>query len=97
MDRRTFIASAGMTAAALSLSPELIAAKKKNKLPQWKGFNLLDFFSPDPKNARKATTESPGDHSSVNDFVPHANEAIQTLGCANSIWIALNDSASWEP
>lgn len=57
MDRRTFIASAGMTAAALSLSPELIAAKKKNKLPQWKGFNLLDFFSPDPKNARKATTE----------------------------------------
>lgn len=57
MDRRTFIASAGMTAAALSLSPDLIAAKKKNKLPQWKGFNLLDFFSPNPTNARKATTE----------------------------------------
>ena len=57
MKRRTFLATAGMTAAALSLSPELLAAKKKNKLPQWKGFNLLDFFSPDPNNARKATTE----------------------------------------
>ena len=44
MDRRTFIASAGLTAAALSLAPEVLAAKKKNKLPQWKGFKLLDFF-----------------------------------------------------
>lgn len=57
MKRRTFLATAGMTAAALSLSPEILAAKKKNKLPRWKGFNLLDFFSPDPSNARKATTE----------------------------------------
>jgi endoglucanase len=29
----------------------------KNKLPKWKGFNLLDFFSPDPANTRKATPE----------------------------------------
>ncbi len=29
----------------------------KNKLPKWKGFNLLDFFSPDPANARRTTTE----------------------------------------
>lgn len=28
-----------------------------NKLPKWKGFNLLDFFSPDPKNSRPGTTE----------------------------------------
>lgn len=29
----------------------------KNKLPRWKGFNLLDFFSPDPAHSRKATSE----------------------------------------
>ena len=29
----------------------------KNVLPRWKGFNLLDFFSPDPANGRGATTE----------------------------------------
>jgi endoglucanase len=28
-----------------------------NKLPRWKGFNLLDFFSPDPGNSRKPVTE----------------------------------------
>lgn len=29
----------------------------KNVLPRWKGFNLLDFFSPDPVSQRGATTE----------------------------------------
>ncbi len=29
----------------------------KNKLPKWKGFNLLDFFSPDPARAREPTPE----------------------------------------
>ncbi len=28
-----------------------------NRLPKWKGFNLLDFFSPDPAKSRKSTTE----------------------------------------
>ncbi|TDB68063.1 glycoside hydrolase family 5 protein [Arundinibacter roseus] len=28
-----------------------------NPLPRWKGFNLLDFFAPDPANSRPATTE----------------------------------------
>ena len=47
-----------MAAAALSVRGQKSwAAPKKNKLPQWKGFNLLDFFSPDPNNARKGTTE----------------------------------------
>ncbi len=32
-------------------------AKPQNKLPQWKGFNLLDFFSPDPAKPRPATEE----------------------------------------
>ncbi len=29
----------------------------ENPLPRWKGFNLLDFFSSDPKKARPATQE----------------------------------------
>ncbi|QEC53950.1 aryl-phospho-beta-D-glucosidase BglC (GH1 family) [Anseongella ginsenosidimutans] len=29
----------------------------KNKLPKWRGFNLLDLFSPDPSQSRPATTE----------------------------------------
>ena len=29
-----------------------------NALPKWKGFNLHDFFSPDPRRARRATTET---------------------------------------
>jgi aryl-phospho-beta-D-glucosidase BglC (GH1 family) len=28
-----------------------------NPLPPWKGFNLLDFFSPDPRRTRGGTTE----------------------------------------
>ena len=28
-----------------------------NPLPQWKGFNLLDFFSPNPGRSRRGTTE----------------------------------------
>lgn len=29
----------------------------KNSLPRWRGFNLLDFFSPDPKRSKAPTTE----------------------------------------
>ncbi|MFH0756814.1 MAG: cellulase family glycosylhydrolase [Bacteroidota bacterium] len=31
--------------------------KGQNPLPQWKGFNVLDFFSPDPKRHYQTTTE----------------------------------------
>ena len=31
--------------------------RKRSKLPQWKGFNLLDFFSPDPAKINDGTTE----------------------------------------
>ena len=33
------------------------ATTAKNKLPKWKGFNLLDFFSPDPSRKRRGTQE----------------------------------------
>ncbi len=58
MNRRTFLATTSLAATTLSLtSAESIAASKKNSLPQWKGFNLLDFFSPDPTKSRNGTTE----------------------------------------
>ena len=58
MDRRNFIKQSGLAAAALSLSgKEVFSAPKQNPLPQWKGFNLLDFFSPDPEGQRIKTTE----------------------------------------
>jgi len=58
MDRRNFIKQSGLAAAALSLSgTEVFSSPKQNPLPQWKGFNLLDFFSPDPEGQRIKTTE----------------------------------------
>ena len=60
MKRRDFILSTAMAASAFSLygkSASFIV--KKNPLPRWKGFNLLDFFNPDPARSRIETT---GDH-----------------------------------
>lgn len=52
----TFLASAGLMLAQKSISSASIA---RNKLPLWKGFNLLDFFSPAPPRNPSAgkTTE----------------------------------------
>lgn len=64
MHRRSFIKHTGIIAAGLSLTQKtaLAAAGDRrvqpvNKLPKWKGFNLLDFYSPDPSAVRRFTTE----------------------------------------
>lgn len=63
MQRRTFIQNTGLATTVLGIAgAELLAATKpavstKNKLPKWKGFNLLDFFSPNPASSRSATQE----------------------------------------
>ncbi|MEO5603497.1 MAG: cellulase family glycosylhydrolase [Cyclobacteriaceae bacterium] len=58
MKRRDFITKTAMATTALSLYENgILAAPKKNLFPQYKGFNLLDFFSPDPKQSRRETTE----------------------------------------
>ncbi|GAB2565491.1 glycoside hydrolase family 5 protein [Spirosoma areae] len=63
MQRRTFIQNTGLLTAALSatgsdlLATSQAATSAKNKLPKWKGFNLLDFFSPDPTRSRRSTQE----------------------------------------
>jgi endoglucanase len=58
MYRRTFIKNTGLAAALGLTIPETFAySKAQNKLPRWKGFNLLDFFSPDPSSGRRGTVE----------------------------------------
>jgi aryl-phospho-beta-D-glucosidase BglC (GH1 family) len=61
MKRRTFVKKAGLVAAGLALSEVTATAAGwqtgQNRLPKWKGFNLLDFFSPDPKPTSKPTIE----------------------------------------
>lgn len=60
INRRDFITQSTLTTAAVILNPfESIGSTPagKNKLPKWKGFNLLDFFSPDPSRARDGTKE----------------------------------------
>ena len=32
-------------------------SNRKNKIPRWKGFNLTDFFTPNPSPDRRYTTE----------------------------------------
>lgn len=60
MNRRDFVKSAGIAAVATSMiDSDLYASvlQTTNKLPRWKGFNLLDFFSPNPLQSRKPTEE----------------------------------------
>ena len=55
MNRRDFIAQSALATMAVGVTG--FSAPAENKLPKWRGFNLLDFFSPDPSNARLQTTE----------------------------------------
>ena len=50
MNRRLFIKNTTLAATALTLTGNSYKANSyslKNKLPGWKGFNLLDYFSPE--------------------------------------------------
>ncbi len=51
-NRRMFLKNTAAAAAGLALSGRnvfpFVAKATENKLPRWKGFNLLDFFSPYP-------------------------------------------------
>jgi aryl-phospho-beta-D-glucosidase BglC (GH1 family) len=52
MNRRSFVKNASLIASGSTLHssvlPDLFLPPPKNKLPKWRGFNLLDFFSSDP-------------------------------------------------
>jgi endoglucanase len=59
--RRDFVKKIGLAAACVGLSgtTALGLCKKGyvNSIPNWKGFNLLDFFGPDPSRQRLPTKE----------------------------------------
>jgi endoglucanase len=49
--RRTFIKNASLASAfalGSKVVPPVFQQPGKNKLPRWRGFNLLDFFTPNP-------------------------------------------------
>ncbi len=59
MNRKNFLRTTAWTAAAIALGNRVGATAPvvKNKLPKWKGFNLLDYFTPNPAyNSRFKTT-----------------------------------------
>jgi endoglucanase len=60
MNRRDFVRSAGLaTVGASMIGPDVFASapSPSSTLPRWRGFNLLDFFSPHPLQSRKPTQE----------------------------------------
>ena len=60
-DRRDFIKKSTLATAAISVGIDRAFAfepsAKKNAIPKWKGFNFLDFFNPDPAQARPQSPE----------------------------------------
>ncbi|MFN8255552.1 MAG: cellulase family glycosylhydrolase [Bacteroidales bacterium] len=63
INRRQFIKNTTLAAGAIAVSsPSFLGnasiVKSQNPLPQWKGFNLLDFFSPEPWDGSEKTTEN---------------------------------------
>jgi hypothetical protein len=59
MNRRTFVRNTSLLTAAVSLTGSAAFATPyvKQDLPKWRGFNLTDFFSPNPASGRRQTTE----------------------------------------
>lgn len=59
MERRIFIKNTTVLATGISLAASSAFAAgsaPKNKLPKWKGFNLVDFNTPNPRPDRRYTT-----------------------------------------
>jgi aryl-phospho-beta-D-glucosidase BglC (GH1 family) len=60
-NRRDFLIKSGMLAAGITMGANTgfvsASAKSKNKLPKWRGFNLLDFFNPEADKGRKNPVE----------------------------------------
>ncbi len=61
MERRNFIKTAGLATAGIGVAGNLAATdfsnSISNKLSRWRGFNLLDYFSPSRSNNRGITSD----------------------------------------
>ncbi len=62
-NRRQFLKAASASVAASYLIPGTAFASSprraaENKLPRWKGFNLLDYFSPNPPRSNRGATSA---------------------------------------
>lgn len=58
MKRRNFIKTTGLATAGIGLAGSTFSNSEiKNKLPRWRGFNLLDFFTPNKNHSRGVTTD----------------------------------------
>ncbi|NMC40877.1 MAG: glycoside hydrolase family 5 protein, partial [Bacteroidales bacterium] len=70
--RRRFIGKTALAAAALTIAPRFFpeesAIPAKNKLPRWKGFNLLDFFNPSPPRAQQTNNTTAEDLKWMRDW-----------------------------
>jgi len=73
INRRNFIKTTALAAAAVTLTGNKALAgmeKKqiKNMLPQWKGFNLLDYFSPTKRENYEASQTTEDDFKWIADW-----------------------------
>ena len=72
MNRRVFLKNTSFVAAAVTLTGTKGIAThpqiKKNKLPRWKGFNLLDLFSPAPPRNPGANKTTDDDLKWISDW-----------------------------
>jgi endoglucanase len=70
--RRLFIRNTAMAATAMTLAGKNAFASNlpstKNLLPRWKGFNLLDYFSPVPGAGRAANSTTEDDFKWMADW-----------------------------
>ena len=57
MNRKEFLRNTSVLATGVLLGSDAVAAKRKNKLPRWKGFNLTDFNTANPQPNRRYTKE----------------------------------------
>jgi aryl-phospho-beta-D-glucosidase BglC (GH1 family) len=70
--RRAFMKTAGSAVIGLGfgMNPALSVSQtvKKNKLPRWRGFNLTDFFSPDPGRVNGSALSTEDDLRWMSDW-----------------------------
>lgn len=60
MERRNFIKTTGLVAAGVGFAGNAAISNNssaQNKLPRWRGFNILDYFSPQPGRGGSGTTD----------------------------------------